>query len=84
MGDRDTDNKSTECGLSSHSSQAPLPALVFWSLFVALHTLSVSSLSMCGRLAVPILQMKKLMSAEGWLHREFMAQLRLSLPPAPP
>lgn len=54
------------------------------SLVSPLHILSVSSLSVCRRVPVPILQMKKLVFTEGWLHRESMAQLGMSVPPAPP
>lgn len=54
------------------------------SLFSPLHVLSLSSRSVWGRVAVPILQMKKLVSTEGWFHRESMAQLGLFLPHVPP
>lgn len=69
MGDRDTDNKSTERGLSSHSSQAPLPAPVA-SEPVLPTTYPICELPVCVREA----RCPHFADEEAGVHRRLVAQ----------
>lgn len=86
MGDMDTDpdNESTECSWSSRSSQACLPAFASSEpVLSAAHP--ICELPICVQEGgFPHFAGEEAVSTEGWLYRESMAQLGLSLPPAPP